>query len=105
MLEHHAHLAPPQLDQALRAGCQQILAVKQDLAGAGLDQARQAAHERRLAGARQAHDDEDLADMNIEIGVDHRRDLAAGAQPLARGRRDRRRTGRRCASRRSACGP
>ncbi len=85
MLEHHAHLAPPQLDQALRARGQQVLAVEQHLAGAGLDQARQAAHERRFAGTGQAHDHEDFAGMDCEVRVDHRRDMACGAQLLACG--------------------
>ena len=41
-------------------------AVEEDLAGGRLDQPRQAAHQRRLAGAGEAHDDEDLAGADVE---------------------------------------
>ena len=71
MLEHHAELVAPQPDQLLRAGQQEILAVEQYLAGGRLDQAGKAAHQRRLAGAGQAHDDETLAGEDGEFDVGH----------------------------------
>jgi hypothetical protein len=74
VLEHHAHRVAPQLDHLGFGGAQQILAVEQDLARRRLDQARQAPHERRLARARQPHDDEDLALADLEIDVAHGRD-------------------------------
>src|SRR5690606_34501591 len=46
-----------------------VLAVDDDLPAGRLDQADQAAHERRLAAAGQAHDDEELAAPNRETRV------------------------------------
>ena len=81
---------------------EEVAAVEQDLARRRLDQPRHAADQRRLARARQAHDDEDLA------LVDRERDVADGDDHLGRGehrlvgraRRSGRR--RRSASRRAA---
>ena len=76
MLEHHAELVPPQLDQLVRGRGQQVLSVEQHLAGSRLDQSRQAAHQRRLARARQAHDHEALAGADLEPDVGHGSDQA-----------------------------
>ena len=51
------------------SAAQDVLAVEQDRTGRRLDEPRQAAHERRLAAARQAHDDEDLAGPDVERDV------------------------------------
>ncbi len=83
ILEHHAHGAPAQLDQLGFARLQQVLAVEQHFAGGGLHQARQAAHHGRLARARQPHDDEDLADMDVEAGVDDGGKMVRRLQLLA----------------------
>ena len=62
VLEHHRHLVRGAARAAARRVAPvDVLAVDQDLAGGRLDQAAQAAHERRLARAREPHDDEDLA--------------------------------------------
>ena len=58
MLEHHAQLAAAQFDQARFAGGEDVLAFNQDFAAGGVDQMRDAAHERGFAGAGKAHDDE-----------------------------------------------
>jgi hypothetical protein len=82
MLEHHAHAMPADLDQLLLGGGEQVLAFEHDPARGRLDQARHAAHQRRLAGARKAHDDEDLAFVNVEAGVAHGADQAGAGQLL-----------------------
>ena len=46
-----------------------VLALEDELAGGRLDQPGQAAHQGRLAGAGQAHDDEDLAGGDVEAHV------------------------------------
>ena len=51
------------------SGLADVVAVEQDLARGGLDQAGHAAHERGLAAAREAHDDEDLAGPDVEEHV------------------------------------
>jgi hypothetical protein len=53
VLEHHRHVVAAQLTQARVRHGADVLAVEADLAGAGLDQAGQAAHQGGLAGARQ----------------------------------------------------
>ena len=62
-------LPPAELPQALAVGLSDVLALEQDLAGGRLDEAGDAAHERRLAAAREAHDDEDLASPDVERNV------------------------------------
>ena len=74
MLEHHAHLVAADLRQLALGGLEQIAAFEQDAPGGRLDQPRQAAHERRLARARQPHDDEDLALADRESRLAHRAD-------------------------------
>ena len=63
-----------------RAGlaAQDVLAVEVDLAQRRLDQAGQAADERGLAAARQPHDDEDLAGLDVERDVADRDRPALG---------------------------
>jgi len=51
--------------------------VEDDLTGSRLHQAREAAHDGGLARARKAHDDEDLALMDIKRGIAHGDDMAA----------------------------
>ena len=69
-----------------RCACSRSRPSKQDLAGGRFDQPRQAAHERRLAGARQAHDDEDLAFADVERHRAHCAD-EAGVRRSVAGRR------------------
>jgi hypothetical protein len=71
VLEHHAHLVPADLDHLFFGGGKQVPAVEDHLAGGRLDQARHATHERRFARAREAHDDEDLAFVDVEARVTH----------------------------------
>ena len=68
----------------LRVRLADVLAVEEDLAEGRLDQAGQAADERGLAGARQAHDHEDLAGLDLERDVAHG-DRGAGVAPEVRG--------------------
>ncbi|MNG19896.1 hypothetical protein D3C84_1041060 [compost metagenome] len=73
-LEYHADLVPTELAQGLRAVAQDVLAIDQDLAAAGLDQPVDMPHERGLAGAGQAHHHEDLARANGQrqvVDADH----------------------------------
>ena len=51
VLEHHAHLVAPDLDQRLIRGFQEVLVFEDDRAGRGLDEPRHAAHQGRLARA------------------------------------------------------
>ena len=85
MLEHHAHLVAADLDQLLLAGAQQVAALEDDLAGGGLHQPRQAAHQRGFAGAREAHDDEDLAGGDLDADIAHGADQPGGGQRLVIG--------------------
>ncbi len=66
MLEHHAHFVTPNIDELVLGDLQEVAAVEQHLAGRGLDEPRQTAHDRRFARARKPHDDEDLAVLDVE---------------------------------------
>ena len=66
VLEHHAHLVAAEFDHFLVRGGQEVLAVEIDLASGGVDEARKAAHQGRLAGAAEAHQDDDLALVDLE---------------------------------------
>src|SRR3546814_19563002 len=66
----------------------QVAALEEDLAGGRLDQPRQAAHQGRLAGAAESHDDEDLAVADLQVGRAHRADQT-GALDLRQARRAR----------------
>ena len=87
VLEDHRDLvaadapAAPRVDIAATS-----LAVESDPARGRLDEPGQAAHQRRLAGAGQAHDDEDLARRDVERDVLDRGDAAGPLQHFGRGR-------------------
>ena len=51
VLKHHAHLVTAEFDQLLPRSIEQVAAGENDFAGGRLDQAREASHQRRLAGA------------------------------------------------------
>jgi hypothetical protein len=68
-LEHHAHIAAAQFEQFGIADGGDVAAIDNDLAGARLDQPVEQAHEGGLAGARQPHDDENLALADGKIGI------------------------------------
>src|SRR5690606_31310881 len=59
-----------------------VLVVDQQLAGGRLEQPVDAAHERRLAGAGQAHDHEDLALADLERDVGDRHHAAGFLEDL-----------------------
>ena len=61
VLEDHRELAAAQLPQPLLVRRADVLALEDHTARGRLDQPGQAAHQRRLAGAGQAHHDEHLA--------------------------------------------
>ena len=85
VLEHHAHLVAANLDQLAFGRLQEVAALEQNGAGGRLDQPRHAAHDCRFAGPGKAHDDEDLALVDIEGGVAHRTDQAGGADLVGAG--------------------
>ena len=76
VLKHHAHLVTAEFDQLLPRGIEQVAAGEDDFAGGRLDQAREASHQRRLAGAGKSHDDEDLAARDVERRVGDGGDVA-----------------------------
>ena len=71
VLEDHRDRVAAQLAQLRRVGGHHVAAEDRDLAGGRLDQPDQRPHERRLARARQAHDDEHLAGPDLEPDVAH----------------------------------
>ena len=93
VLEHHRRGVPPQLQQLVAARGRDVAAVDLDATRGRLDQPDQRADERRLAGAREAHHDEDLAGIDVERDVPHRGDAARlraqlGAGQVGVGRAD-----------------
>ncbi len=75
LLEHHAEAGAAQLHQVALGQRGDVGIVDEDAAGGRLDQPVDAAQAGRLARARQAHDDEDLALVDIEADIlqaDHR---------------------------------
>ena len=80
-LEDHPHLVPPDLDELPVGLPEQVLAVEAHFAVARLHEAGEAADDGRLPGAGKPHDDEDLADVDVEAHVDHGRDRAVAAHP------------------------
>ena len=76
VLEHHGHLVPPEVDQLALAHRGHVGAVDHDLPRGRLHQPRDAAHQRRLAAAREAHDHEGLALPHLEGHVLDRDDVA-----------------------------
>ena len=69
VLEDHREAPPAQLAKPLLARLPDVLAVQLDRAERRLDEPGQAPDERRLAAAREAHDDEDLARLDVERDV------------------------------------
>jgi hypothetical protein len=69
-LEHHGDVLAAQCAQFLVVERVDVLAVDQDAAAGGLDQAIEHAHQGGLARARQAHD-EDFTGFDGEVGVEH----------------------------------
>ena len=85
VLKHHSHLVAANVYHLLRRRLEQIGAVKHDPPVGRLNQARQTAHQGRLARAAQPHHHQYLAFMHIEGGAAHRRDVAAlGERRIAR---------------------
>ena len=87
-LEHHAHLAPAQLDEPAFVERADVLPLDGELSGRRLEQSRQAAHERRLARSRQPHHHEHLAARDVEGDLAHRRHVAGLEDALVGGRPD-----------------
>jgi hypothetical protein len=75
-LEHHADVLAAQRAQLGVGVFVDVGAVDHDAARGRLDQPVQEAHQRRLARARQAHDHEDLAGLDLEGGIEHADRLA-----------------------------
>jgi hypothetical protein len=71
VLEHHADLAVAERLQLLRAERHHVGALDHDLAGGGLQQPVEVAHQGGLAAARQAHDAEDLTAVHTEADIGH----------------------------------
>jgi hypothetical protein len=82
VLEDHADVVAAQFAQLRRRARRDLVPVEDDASGGRLDQPGQAAHERRLAAARQPHDDEHLAGANGERDVTDRGDAAGRRQQL-----------------------
>jgi len=81
-LEHHAHVAPAQIDQLPAVHRCHVLPVDQHLARSRLQQAIQQADQRRLSRTGQAHDHEDLAGTDLEGGILHADDLTGAPEDL-----------------------
>ena len=69
VLEDHGELAAPQLAQPFGVRAADVLALEVDFARGGFDQPGETSHQRGLAGAGQAHDDEDLAGRHVEVHI------------------------------------
>ena len=69
VLEDHAHLVAANVPQLLLAHGEQVIAVDVDLAARRLNEAANAANERRLAAAGQAHYDKGLSLAYVEGDV------------------------------------
>ena len=69
VLEHHCGLAAAELGELLVVVPEHVLAVYPDFARGGLDEADEAANERGLAAARQAHYHERFAKPHVEADV------------------------------------
>ena len=70
-LEHHADVLAPEAAELLLVVLVDVFAIDQDAAGGGFDQPVQHAHQGGFAGAGQAHDDEDLAGLDGETGIEY----------------------------------
>ena len=69
VLEHHRDAVASQLPDLCVRGAGHVIVPDPDRARGGFDQPRQAADERRLAGTRKSHHDEDLAGRDVEGDV------------------------------------
>ena len=76
MLEHHRYLVAAYCQQCIVVGRGDIDIADAHRAGSGLDEAGEAAHQRRLPAARQAHHHEHLAGRHIEVDIAHGDDIA-----------------------------
>ena len=91
VLEHHRDLVPAELPKLGLARGDDVPAGDLDRACGRLDQPHERPDERRLARAREAHDDEHLAGPDLDRDVSHRDDapgllaqLAAGKERVGR---------------------
>ena len=82
ILEHHAHLVAPELDELALRDLEEVFTVQDHRAGGGFNEAREAADDGGLARAREAHDDEDLALGHIESNIARGRNVVLGAKCL-----------------------
>ena len=92
VLEDHAHAVAAQVEQLPLVGGGDVELADPHRAGGRLDEAGQAADERRLAAAGQTHDDEHLAGVDVEVDVTDRDDIAGLGLQLASGEVGQRRT-------------
>jgi hypothetical protein len=83
-LKHHPHLVAAQVDEFLLRKREEILAVDQDVARGRFDEARKTPHYSRFSRARQPHDDEDFAAIDLETHVARGWDPSPLPQPLHR---------------------
>ena len=73
VLEDHAHPVPAQVEQVALVGGGDVEVADAHGPGGRLDEPGQAAHERRLAAPGEAHDDEHLALVDVEVDARERR--------------------------------
>ena len=69
LLEHHRRLVAAEFAQVVARHLQHIDAVNEHFAGGRVDQPVDVADERRLAGARQAHDHLDATGRHVDVDV------------------------------------
>ena len=67
--EHHAHLKTPEIAKLFGVELQHIIAVHKDPARGRFDQSVDMADQGRFAGARQAHNDIDLARLYLQADI------------------------------------
>jgi len=83
VLEGHAHPVPAQVEEVALVGGGDVEVGDAHGPGGRLDEPGQAAHERRLAAPGEAHDDEHLALVDVEVDVSHGDDVARPRLQLA----------------------
>ena len=83
ILEHHADCPRPEFAQGVRRKSVDRDTLDQDFARTGIDEPVHVTYECGLAGARQAHDAEDLALGHVEADVPHADDASEFLQNLA----------------------
>ena len=74
-LEDHGHLAASKCAKRIPIHAEHVHAIHLDTAGGRLDEPIEVADEGRLAGARQTHDDEGLAGLDVEGHVANADDM------------------------------